>query len=287
MKRLIYSMYVNIPHEDIEKQHSDCEWTKNNTHTTTNKLLDNKEWLTDKQSKYAELCGADYKVFDSQGFTEFRNLFFQNRPYISTYDIINFYKIWLLSTLDEYDEILYLDLDVIPWTKENIFDVFDFKDGIICRVNHEGNFSTNSDISYNPTIRAPKAKWWNARALLLDEGLTGDNDVYNTGIVGGSREQIKKLDYFAEFDQTLDMMHEMAQPDNGWPHKVTRMFGYDNETLFSYKMQMNGVKLLEMDNTWHFIMNKKRNFIISDAKMVHVISKEFEFAKDRYEKTGL
>ena len=287
MKRLIYSMYVNIPSEDIEKQHADCDWTKNNTHTTTNKLLDNKDWLTDKQSNYAKLCGADYRLFDYNGFVEFRDLFFQDRPYISTYDVINFYKIWLLSTLDEYDEILYLDLDVIPWTKENIFEAFDFDDGIICRVNHEGKFSLNTNISYNPTIRAPKAKWWNARALLLDEGFTGENDVYNTGIVGGSRAQIKKLNYFEEFDKALDIMHEMTLEDCGYPPPIRRMFGYDNETLFNYKMQMNEVKLLEMDNTWHFIMNKNKNFIISDAKMVHVISKEFEFAKDRYEKTGL
>ena len=65
------------------------------------------------------------------------------------------------------------------------------------------------------------------------------------------------------------------------------MFGYENETLFSYKMQLNDVKLIEMGDEWHFIMNKGHSYIISKAKFVHCISKDFEFARGRYEALSL
>lgn len=186
----------------------------------------------------------------------------------------------------EYDEILYLDLDVIPFTDENIFEHFSFKDGVLCRINHEGKFNVNMGIG-SAVIRSPKSKWWNARALLLDEGMSGENDVYNTGVVGASTEQLKILNYFENFDDALDMMHDMTSEDCGYPERIRKLFGYDNETLFSYKMQMNNVNLIELDSDWHFIMNKKRSYITSTAKMVHVISKDFEFARKRYEENYL
>lgn len=186
----------------------------------------------------------------------------------------------------DYDEVLYLDLDVVPFTTENIFEKFDFNKGVLCRINHEGKFTLETPIA-KTTIRSPKAKWWNARALLLDEGMDGENDVYNTGIVGASRKQLKLLNYFENFDDTLDMMHDMTAEDCGYPERIRRLFGYDNETLFSYKMKVNNVDLIELDNKWHFIMVKNISYIISTAKMVHVISKDFEFVRKRYEKNCL
>ena len=76
MKRIIYSMYINIPSDDIERQHSNCEYTKNNTHITTNKLLENYDWLVDRQREYAEKCDADYKVYHHDDlFDQFNKLF--------------------------------------------------------------------------------------------------------------------------------------------------------------------------------------------------------------------
>ena len=46
-------------------------------------------------------------------------------PFLTTYNIINFYKIYLLYKFSsKYDEILFLDFDV-PNTKENFFEVWD------------------------------------------------------------------------------------------------------------------------------------------------------------------
>ena len=57
-------MYIHIPDHMIEAEHSDCEITKTKTHETTNKMLENYHWLKSQHEKYAELCGADYKLFE-------------------------------------------------------------------------------------------------------------------------------------------------------------------------------------------------------------------------------
>ena len=44
-------------------------------------------------------------------------------PYLTTYNVINFYKIHLLYELSkEYDEVLYLDFDVVPMKYDNFFN---------------------------------------------------------------------------------------------------------------------------------------------------------------------
>lgn len=276
MKRLIYSMYIHIPDDVIEKEHSDCEITKNKTSETSNKMLENYDWLKSKQKEYADLCGADYILYEyDEIYEEFKNLYFLDKPWITTYNILNFYKIWLLYNND-YDEIVYMDFDVLPITKDNIFEKLDFESGILCRVNHEGEVTTDDIASH--TIRSPRAKWWNARELLLDEGFDGENDVYNTGIVGAGKKQLSKLGYFDNFENKLTMMHEKAM-DDSYPLKIKSMLGYDNETLFSYLMQVNNVKLNPIEDDWHFIMNHKFSFIPERAKMVHIINKDFDYAK--------
>ena len=52
-------------------------------------------------------------------------------PEITTYNIVNFYKLDLLYTFSQmYDEVLYLDFDVVPMTNENFFKVWDLEKGI-------------------------------------------------------------------------------------------------------------------------------------------------------------
>ena len=116
MSRVIYSLYIDIqnPVSHFENQ---------------GKFNSNLNWLLDKQKRYAELCEADYLhfVYDDK-FIEFSKQF-RLFPEVSEYNIINFYKMFLLYQLD-YDEILYLDMDVIPVTDKNFFDVWDLSKGI-------------------------------------------------------------------------------------------------------------------------------------------------------------
>ena len=271
-------MYIHIPDHMIEREHSDCEITKDKTRETTNKMLQNYHYLKKKQQEYAEKCGADYILYEwDDDYEWFRKEFFISKEYITMYNIINFYKIFLLYQHWDYDKILYLDFDVLPTTDKNVFDELDFDSGILCRVNHEGK-NTVKDLGTH-TIRSPRAKWWNTRELLLEEGFDGENDVYNTGIVGATPNNLEKLSYFKDFEASLEMMYEKAT-DEMYPSRIRSMFGYDNETLFSYFMQVNNVKLNDIPEEWHFVMNHTFSFIPDRVNLVHIINKDFEYAKD-------
>jgi len=306
MKRLIYSTYINIPRDDIELQHKDDDWILEKTKETTDTMLEYKDWLIYTQKKYADYIGVDYQ-FTGYGehYENFKKTFFSNKPWISTYDIINFYKLWLMYEYkDSYDEILYIDFDVVPITKLNVFDELDFKSGVLCRVNHERDprqYLENLEPGFfiemrkkyersgrTNSIRSPRAKWWNARALLIDEGFSGDNDVYNTGIVGASSQQIDKLAYFDDFENTLQLMKGLVTEVNGgWPPYIQSLFGYDNETLFSYKMQLNEVKLNDLTREWHFILNERFPYVVKDTKFIHVVNKRLDYVKEWYEKNNI
>ena len=135
--------------------------------------------------------------------------------------------------------------------------------------------------------RDPKAKYWNCRALLMAMGYNGENDVYNTGIVLANKYHLNKLKYFENFKDTLEFMHEIKNEEGLFPNFIQGSFGYDNETLFSFKMKVNKVKLVELDDIWHWPYRRHINFIPKKTKMVHVINKNFEFVKKHVEKHNL
>ena len=296
MKRCIFSLYV-----DINKDKFDDDKDLNKNLLTKNELKNHYSFLVEAQKKYAAEVNADYIVFgDDDQYKQYTKQFNSN---ISVYNIINFYKIHLLYQLSEqYDEVLYLDLDVVPLSYKNIFDLNFEKNGIAVRVNHEQNpelylleMSTKEIVKKQKwfeeyggifSVRSPSAKYWNCRAMLIDEGYSGDNDVYNTGIVGAHRKHLEQLGYFDTFGQDLLFMESLINEESMWPGFIQAQFGYDNETLFSYKMITNDVPRLDLDDKWHYVMNKW-SFIPPDVNFVHVINKDIQYAKDRYEKNSL
>ena len=114
MNRVIFSLYI-----DIQKPVSHFD--------NKDKFNKNYSWLLERQQEYAELCGAEYKhyTYDDDFIAYSKNFGSE----ISEYNIINFYKMFLLYK-QEHDEILYLDMDVIPVTKLNFFEEWDLSKGI-------------------------------------------------------------------------------------------------------------------------------------------------------------
>ena len=107
MKRCIFSLYIDVDKNSFEKN-QDLE--KNIL--TKNELKNNYDFLVSSQKKYARQTSADYIIFGADDqYAKYAQQFESN---ISVYNIINFYKIHLLYMLAEtYDEVLYLDLDVV------------------------------------------------------------------------------------------------------------------------------------------------------------------------------
>ncbi len=298
--RVIFSIYIDFKESEFEKN---MDFNKNVE--CKNEFLVNYDFLKRRQEEYAKRIGVKYILYkNDKRWRAYRHYFERNYPFVSKYNIINFYKIQLMYDLSEkYDEVLYLDFDVVPLTKENIFDAIGTSNGIVCKINHERDpknyFTFVSPIIIKKTEewyektgetfseRDPRAKYWNCRALLMAAGHDGENDVYNTGIVLANKYHLKKLRYFENFKDTLEFMREVKYEEGLFPKFIQKSFGYDNETLFSFKMKTNKVKLVELDDYWHWPYRKKINFIPKETKMVHVICKNFEYVKKYVEKHNL
>lgn len=257
MRRVIYSLYI-----DIQKPVSHFE--------NKDKFNRNYSWLLEKQKSYADNCNVDYKHFTyDDDFVEFSKNFGSE---ISEYNIINFYKMFLLYKLD-YDEILYLDLDVIPVTKLNFFEEWDLSKGIAIM---SEDWSKRDRFRNRQSVRSPLAKYWNARALGYNR------EVFNTGIVGASKNDISALDYFGDLFDILKQMKDLTN-DDFWPEDIRNLFGYDNETILACKIK-NYQQLF--GTGWHYFMDKW-SYIPKNTKLIHCINKDFEYVRKWCEKNNI
>lgn len=281
MTNVLFTIFIDIPDDKIDNPGS---YTPDGKLESTNKsliakhnFLQYKDRLINRQQEYATLIGCDYKVFGADdSYAQFASTFAINYPQISEYDIVNFYKHHLMLELSkQYDKVCYFDLDIIPNTTDNIFERFNFNTFIVPDSNDEAFWGKTVELKYyNTCIRNPATKYWNAHAMLNEMGLEPDRDVYNTGIMIASKEVIKQLDYFGDFDQTLNLMTDVKTDRRSmYPKNIQRVFNYDNETVFSYKIAMNDVKTTLLDKRWHFPI--KDGYYGPDAKFYHVIDKDF------------
>ena len=125
------------------------------------------------------------------------------------------------------------------------------------------------------SIRSPTAKYFNCQAMLIDGGFNHHNNVINTGIIGARKEDVLKLDFFGGFRSTIDLMTKLRFDESGmYPQNILDMFRYDNETIFSYKVQVNNVDVQWLDVEWHYFFDVQ-GFIPNATKIVHAVCKDF------------
>ena len=281
MNKVIYSLYVNVPADEHYGKSKNEHDTVDKASITVNAFKKHYKKLIDCKRHYANTINADFIMFEQAQYQSFEKNFKYDFPELTGYEIINFYKIHLLYELSKkYDEILYLDFDVIPLTKESFFDAWDLSKGICV---YSNNDKVEKKSTTNHSIRSPSAKYFNCHAMLLEEGLNPDNDVINTGIICARREDIVKLDFFGKFKDTIDLMTKLKKDTSGlYPQNIVDMFRYDNETIFSYKREVNNVDIQWLDNKWHYFLDTQK-FIPEDTKIVHAISKDFDLVWRYYD----
>ena len=124
MKRVIYSFYIDIPKDELDifdknilipnKSVPINYVTKDAFKENYTKLVACKKW-------YAKQLGVDFKMFEYDiDFILYKENMQRKYPYITAYNVVNFYKIYLFYKLaEQYDEILYLDFDVVPMHDDN------------------------------------------------------------------------------------------------------------------------------------------------------------------------
>jgi len=285
MARVIYSLYIDIPENELD--FFDKNIIKKNT-TPTN--LNTKQKLKENYSKliackkwYADQIGVPFIMFEYDvNFQLYKNELQKKYPFITTYNVINFYKIKLLYELSQkYDEILYLDFDVVPLINENFFDVWNLDKGIAVLNNNFKVKDMRAITEYSQTIRSPTSKYYNSQAILLEKNLSPTNDVINTGIIGVNKNHLNNLKYFDDFDSDIKMMTDLKNNYDIFPKKIVDFFGYDNETLFSVKLKEHNVPVQWLDNKWHYFFDKEL-FIPEDVKLVHAINKRFDIVWRKY-----
>lgn len=285
MKRIIYSLYIDIPEEELdifdkniikENQTPVNLYTKKRFKENYFKLLANKQW-------YSNQINTEFKMFEyDDRYKEYHSHFKKKYPFITTYNIVNFYKLYLLNELSKlYDEILYLDFDVVCLTKENFFNVWNLNNGITVFDNSTKIKTMETITEYSQTIRSPTSKYYNTQAILIEKGLNPKNKVINTGIIGANRKYINQLKYFENFDDDLNTMTKLKSNYDVFPKKIVDFFGYDNETLFSVKLNEHNVPVQWLDNQWHYFFDTQ-GFIPEETKFVHTINKKFDIVWRRY-----
>jgi hypothetical protein len=281
MQRVIYSLYVDVPAKEHFGDSKNKHDTVDKANVTINAFKKHYDKLIETKITYAEYCEADFIMFEyDDQYKTFEQNFLKDYPNFTGYEIINFYKIHLLYKLSKkYDEILYLDFDVIPFTNESFFNAWDLSKGICVYSNNE---HVIKNVRVNHSIRSPSAKYYNCHAMLLEHGLNPKNDVINTGIIGARKEDIQKLDFFGKFKDTIDMMTELRNDTSGlYPQNIIDMFRYDNETIFSFKREVNNIEIQWLDDKWHYFLDKQK-FIPKDTKLVHCICKDFDLVWRNY-----
>jgi len=284
MKSVIFSIYIKIPEEDLDNPGWYNEEGKlqdtDKSKQTKNYFAKYYDKLKQRHIDYARTLGVDYILHEyDNDYIKYVSYFKKNYPQISVYDIINFYKQELMKRYaHKYDEVCYLDFDVIPNTDESIFDVVKHDEFGCAETNREAEWGKTVETKwYNTCIRNPSSKYWNCHAMLNEIGLDPDTDVFNTGIMVAASKMIKRLDYFGEFEEVLDLMSKVKYDKSSmYPHNIQRIFNYDNETVFAFKRVVNNIKIKYLGNDWHHKVQDEKWYVFNEnAKMYHVINKRF------------
>lgn len=284
--RVIFSLYIDIPKKDLDYQ---SPYQGDNIPKTERTKIEFQKYygkLLACKQKYANDIGVPFLMYEyDDNFKLYKKWFNHHYPQITEYNIVNFYKLQIMNTLCRtYDEVLYLDFDVVPMTNENFFEEHDLSKGIAIKDN---NNLARKDLKQLhkgrviESIRSPTAKYWNCFALLESNGYNTDNDVFNTGIVGISSHHMRRLGYFDNLEIILKQMDEL-KTDEMYPEYIREMFGWDNETIWSYLIKTRELPVQWLHWQWHLFYDRYK-VVPNKSKFVHVINKKFSEVFDYYE----
>ena len=291
MKRVIYSLHIDLDHDKLDKQLGPYwSWEPEDRSTKTKRVFNEYgDRLIENKSSYAKLHGCDYFHFTrDKNYDEFRDRLESMCSEMEEYHIVNFYKLWLLEKLaDDYDEVLYVDFDVLFETDENFFDENDLSKGIHIHLqDYHDEAMERIKKGERLHLRSMLNKYFIAHALCMNDGINPRVPVANTGIIGGSKKHIKQLNYFEDIETVLNnITFFKTDPDSMYLDKVKETMDYNNEPIFSYMLAKNNVPAIDITGPWHQILNHliitKEQYLALDRKMTHFISKQFEWHYDK------
>ncbi len=278
MKNIIYSIYIENNESNLSDKHL----------FTKNQLKKHFDRLVEVKKEYAKNCNAIFVLYeDDITYQKFRKKYDGLE-----FDVINLYKIYLWEKLGkEYDNVLYLDLDVIPNTNENFFETFDMNKICVYAPNANMNTWSQSDrknykkgkvnfetiIShkdkYNEYVKAMCKK----AMLAIDNKFDTDYFIANTAVLGGNSNAISKLNYTNRLNEIMITLKK-AKDEKFFGEAISKLFFANNEIFVHYLLDKDNIEWYNLPKEWHtyLMKNDKITSDLKHVKMIHLINKKFE-----------
>lgn len=274
MKNVIYSFYI-----DIEPNNSKHINTKNKLKSYYSDLLNVKK-------DYAKKCNAEFIMFGQDEVYDK----FKSKYNLYEFDTLNFYKHFLYENLfEKYDNILYLDFDVIPNTNQSFFEEFDMSKINVRSVNStvENTWPKNALIqknekrkTYDYIIDKHFDKYSMYIKALAKQSMLFVNDIYdvtydviNTGIICASSKQLRKIQLMSNLNNLIDLLNK-SKNEEYFGNTISSLYEPNNETFFTFLLEKNNIEWDNLPKTWHDMIMENDN--VTNSKMLHVINKKFE-----------
>jgi len=254
VKRIIFSIFT----DKLNKHTSVSDYKQQ-------QFLKYKDRIIAAHKSYAKLCNADYELLTS----------------IETnYDELQFNKLIKLEELSNiYDEIVYIDFDIVPQNNKSIFDSFD--------LNHICAYSIPSPIPYDKLrFRMQDDNWHKMdmytktcakNAMLLLDDINGTDNCINTGVVAANKKSIEALRFHENLTHCKNQL-DMAIADNLYPKEIHKRWTYNNEVFVSYLIERYNIPYINIGIQWNFILDHISPQPSAAAYLIHHVNKEFELS---------
>ncbi len=232
---VIYTVYNEFPHnqlEDSEPYPGDYIPKRLRTKLEFRKNYDK---LVENKLTYAEFCEAEFIVDETP---------------CKDYEELNHHKLRRFEELAyKFDNVCYLDFDVIVNADQNIFTRFDMSKINAFDIDTSDMVPTGDHYDY-------KSKLFHKKEMLENYD---SNLIFNTGILVGGSEVIKTIKYTDNLEKLKKLTKELELP-----------FVSNNEVYFTYLIEKNNIPYSRLPEDWHSFQYKPW------AKMIHPILKDFD-----------
>ena len=259
VKKIIFSIW-----SDLTTEHSSApDWKKESFRKFKDKLIE-------KQKEYAKLCNAEYFLFKAKS-TDYINVQFDK--------LLKFEEL-----TKEYDQVVYFDLDIIPITKTNIFEQFDFD--YPCVYDYDVNNNAQDEewktwlrwqYKHKMVIDSMNrySKVASKNAMLLIEDVVGNDRICNTAVVCGNRNAANLLK-ISERLSDIDKIFSEAKVDNVYPREYSEGWVRNNEVYFSFILERYDVKYNNIGIQWNYVLDSMVSEFTSGVHLIHQVNKDFE-----------
>lgn len=251
MKRIIFSIYT----DDVDTHTSVTDYKRNQFKVY-------KHLLEQRHKQYAKCCNADYELFAVDE---------------TDYDKIQFFKLLKAEELTQYyDEVLYLDFDVIPMSTNNFFERFDLDK--LCVYSIPVKLSTkviewrNQDQTWHTMDMYSKCCVKNSMLLLND--VVGKMECFNTGVYGVNKQSAEQLNFSGNLEYCHRVFEE-AKLDNVYPEVMNKVWRPNNEVYSSFLVELNNIEVTNIGIPWNFILDHANKTPSSASYLIHCVNKDF------------